>query len=521
MSDTVGDAGSIPSTGVLIWLAVKPLIRVLVVVGLGFTLQILKILPPDGTRTLALFQIRVALPCLLFAKIVPSFTHDNISALGPIILTGFFYQALPAALGLLARAVTPTPRRFRYGMIAAYAFGNWGDLPFSMVASVAASAPFNGEVDEDLGSAYVAIFILVNYISLFPLQGLKLCEWDYTRPISADLERRYEDGEFGAARRWLNRLWRGQGMKHEVEEERKRLREGQVTGEEKKEGMGKEIEQGGKEGDGPTKRSPRMITSGTQTRGEEDDIVIAPPANLPPATPDFPLLEPHPSHLTRTLSRRSASSPSSTDQPPPGPSERVLLSIWALFRPLVTSPPTVALLVALVISLVPTLRALFVLPEDSNASFQPTAPDGDPPLAILYDTADFIGGASIPIGLSVLGASMAKLKIPRPITLLPLSSVLAMAVIRLALVPIIGYFFVEQLVKSGMVARDNAVLRFVLTLLSCVPTATTQVAYTQIFAPPGTESNADLIAAYLIMQYLFWAFSNVILTAVSLNSIFS
>jgi len=63
------------------------------------------------------------------------------------------------------RAFTPTPRRYRYGIIAAYSFSNWGDLPIGVISSIMTSAPFNPGTDEALGIAYVAIFILINYIS--------------------------------------------------------------------------------------------------------------------------------------------------------------------------------------------------------------------------------------------------------------------------------------------------------------------------------------------------------------------
>lgn len=58
-----------------------------------------------------------------------------------------------------------------------------------------------------------------------------------------------------------------------------------------------------------------------------------------------------------------------------------------------------------------------------------------------------------------------------------------------------------------------------MVLFSCVPTATQQMTYQLVFAPPGQESNADLLAAYLLMQYVIWAFSSVLLTAFSLHSL--
>lgn len=134
----------------------------------------------------------------------------------------------------------------------------------------------------------------------------------------------------------------------------------------------------------------------------------------------------------------------------------------------------------------PTLKALFIAPA-AGASFHPVAPDGNPPLEILYDTATFVGAASVPLGLLVLGASIGRMTIPRPISKLPLVSIASMAVVRMALLPLIGYFFVRMLVeRTGMVAADNKVLRFVLIYMSCVPTATTQVGECGVFADRGS-----------------------------------
>jgi len=43
----------------------------------------------------------------------------------------------------------------------------------------------------------------------------------------------------------------------------------------------------------------------------------------------------------------------------------------------------------------------------------------------------------------------------------------------------------------------------------------------QIFAPEDGESNADILASYLIAQYAIFVFSSVVLTALTLRNIFS
>lgn len=43
----------------------------------------------------------------------------------------------------------------------------------------------------------------------------------------------------------------------------------------------------------------------------------------------------------------------------------------------------------------------------------------------------------------------------------------------------------------------------------------------QIFAPEDGESNADILASYLLAQYAIFIFSSVVLTALTLRNIFS
>lgn len=160
--------------------------------------------------------LNVTLPALLFSKIVPSFTPDNISALLPIIVVAAFYQGISFVFGTGVRAFTQTPQKFRYGLLSAWTYSNWGDLPTAVVQTITASAPFAGAVDTDLGIAYVAIFILVAYITMFPLMGIKLISMDYTSGINLVEERAAE--EAGGRRKWINRLRRGKPMRLEYEE---------------------------------------------------------------------------------------------------------------------------------------------------------------------------------------------------------------------------------------------------------------------------------------------------------------
>ena len=72
------------------------------------------------------------------------------------------------------------------------------------------------------------------------------------------------------------------------------------------------------------------------------------------------------------------------------------------------TPQALSILVALLISLVKPLKALFVAVDNSPI---PNAPDGQPPLAFIMDTCSFIGAASVPLGLICLGSALARMNI--------------------------------------------------------------------------------------------------------------
>ena len=119
---------------------------------------------------------------------------------------------------------------------------------------------------------------------------------------------------------------------------------------------------------------------------------------------------------------------------------RVLMLIKAFAMTLIY-PPTAALLFAIVVALVKPLKALFVHVEGYQGI--PNAPDGQPPLHIVIDTCIFVGACTIPLGLIILGVSMANMKIPRPFSRLPLSSIILLAIAKLIISPVLGVLFVQ------------------------------------------------------------------------------
>lgn len=136
----------------------------------------------------------------------------------------------------------------------------------------------------------------------------------------------------------------------------------------------------------------------------------------------------------------------------------ILAHIRTFFKSLLT-PASIAIMVSFPIALVPQLKALFV--EVPGVHIHP-APDGQPPLAFLMDAANFIGAASVPLGLICLGSALARLNVPRnQWKTLPLGAISWLAIGKIIIMPVLGVLIVEGLVNTGFIPREDKVLRFV------------------------------------------------------------
>jgi hypothetical protein len=95
---------------------------------------------------------------------------------------------------------------------------------------------------------------------------------------------------------------------------------------------------------------------------------------------------------------------------------------------------------SLIIALVKPLKALFVTVD---GFYMPSAPDGNPPLAFIMAFATFVGNTTVPLSLVLLGSSLGRMAIPRPVSKLPLAAIFLLAFAKLALMPILGVIIVR------------------------------------------------------------------------------
>lgn len=151
--------------------------------------------------------------------------------------------------------------------------------------------------------------------------------------------------------------------------------------------------------------------------------------------------------------------PSTTPSPR---SQSVMHKSIAFVRTVLASilnPQALPILVALLISLVKPLKALFVVVENSPI---PNAPDGQPPLAFIMDACTFIGAASVPLGLVCLGSALARMNIQLSQWRdLPIAAITWLAIGKMLVMPVLGVLITEGLVHGGIIKEEQKVLRFV------------------------------------------------------------
>ncbi|KAH6904625.1 membrane protein [Coprinopsis sp. MPI-PUGE-AT-0042] len=478
------------SVGALIWISFRPLLRLVITVGAGFIITKADIFPLTAARGCSQVLLYITIPCLMFSKIVPSFNQDNISAFGPLFLVGSLYQILGILAAWIIRQVFWVPHRFRNGILVAGGWGNVGDIPTSVIMSITAAAPFTASKDQDLSVAYISVFILVFTISLFPMGGQRWIIKDFEGP---DVEPEEVQEKVRQRRKKLL------GWAHIT---RSKSRRDEESGEKR-------------EDDAPSHDNDATLVASSRLRrtSVQDHTCIAPKPSIPSDL--GPLSRQQTMDDTVVVVDTSKTPPSDVcdekvlheRQQRPSSSLQSLsklkrfLSHVRKFVAGVLSPPSISILIALPISLIPQLKALFVVVQGVD---MPSAPDGQPPLAFIMDAAAFIGAASVPLGLICLGT-------------LPVGAISSLAVAKLLVMPVIGVLINQGLVYGGIIPREDKVLRLVCIFCSCLPTATTQVYLTQVYSGTGS---AEHLSAFLIPQYILMFFSMTALTAYTINLLF-
>ncbi|GHJ84613.1 hypothetical protein NliqN6_1015 [Naganishia liquefaciens] len=555
------------NVGNYIYSGFVPLLKMAITIACGFALAKKGMFPAAAARGASFVAMNVSLPALIFSAVVSAFSKDNIASLGPLCLNAIVYQFIGLALGWLIRECLYVPADFQWGILAATTWSNWGNLPIAVITTVATQSPFDKNVDPTLGTAYVAVFTLVYNITFFGMGGCKICAWDF-RPGAAEvlpIKQRW-----ARRRQAFRRLWgRARGTMEArrsptlslsdlpyaetppqistlANPELEKSMPPQDTIDDKLRPDAQDIISTGYANASGSQapvisryRSHQEVVATVQAL--HDTIQLAPvssrvsrnrviipgreydvPDDVVPKIRDSqegPGRRPPRSRQSPALSTNAASAPAPANHPASEHSPQAKGGSASWYRTplnilkLTLTPPSISLFFALPISLVQPLKALFVNVEGWSGGRIPFSPDGKPPLNWLLDTASFLGQICIPLGLILLGASFARLDLPKPLWKLPIAAIVAVTVAKMVILPVIGVLMTESLSNhTSLYPKDQKMLRFVAMFLSGTPSALNSLIMTMIYSPDG---RADTLSAFLALQYVFMFISSTALAAVA------
>ncbi|KAF8417226.1 auxin efflux carrier [Tirmania nivea] len=461
----------------VIFTSVKPIIKMAAIALGGGIFARMGVLTPEACRANATLIMSMLLPLMIFSTVVPSFDPNNMAAIFALVLSGVVYMVMGLTFGLIVRWLTPIPVTWKGGIVAAGLLGNWGDLVIGYISTLTKSQPFQPQ-DADLGTAYCSIFMIVQIVVLYNLGGLQLIKRDFDHRPRTDLEKssghklkaireaptKGTDAEFqvphlasrlGAMRRRVSSIATQRPIGYSQAE---------------------------------PQDSSQQVSNCDDIAIEEVDYTPTPFSNI----------------STVDVTQRGSNNPNLTVK------EKVSLGrrVWLAFKSLL-NPPSVSLIVSIIIANVQPLKALFIHTDSFSVK---DAPDQKPPLDFIMEITRFAGPSVPVLGLVLLGAAFSRMSIKS----LPKGfwkSIILMAIFKLIITkgPIIGMVWTTQLAKNTpLIPTDDKILQFVMIMTSGTPSATSQIYLTTIFAPPDKQGSVEMsaLSALLLAQYAISEFYN-------------
>ncbi|KAG1769420.1 auxin efflux carrier [Suillus occidentalis] len=472
--------------GTLLWVAARPLLRLFLCVACGYGITRAGFFPAIATRGAVQVVLNITLPSLIFSRASSALNAENDVAFGPLIVIAIIYMAIGFALSSFIKQFFWVPYRFRYGILVAGGWASSCDITISVMTDIMASLPFGGAHDQDLAVAYVGAFCVIFYLTMF-MCGRTLIERDFVGPdrddgeVCGPCQAKSRDLLMAFLRRVKGISSSTAGEKYDIEND---AYDDQMPGKD---------------------FFPQLSLS-------EHLQAVSSSASSTIVQHDMPLGRCDETQLSIVVEQHII--PASIENPAPNQPRPTMR--YSDFLSNLASPVLFSLAISLVVSRISVLKALFI-PNVSGAKIPP-APDGQPPLAFVMDTAAFLGAANSPIGLIILGSALARMSVPRGgWTLLPLGAIGALAVGKQFIMPVFGVLICEGFTRIGFIDTEDRVLRFVCIFVSCLPIASTQVILTQASSDTNTT---DHLAAFVLPQLILMSGAMTVLMAFTLNLLF-
>lgn len=562
--------------GTIIYSAVKPILKIYLIIGLGFLLAKKNILSVVTCRDISNLVVSAIMPCLIFYNIVTNLKSSDIKNLGVIFFTGTLLFSVGCALAFVISIVTRSPKKWLGGILSVGLFPNISDLPIAYLQTLSQSGNIFTTEEGNKGVAYVCIFLASQVFYQFSLGLYRLIEWDFRDELEGDAEDleknedaiELSDTPESSQSSGTGRLASGEPRNESsskdsnnedeiddstsIESEKSNIKQTNSLSQMPQQ-LVSDADQDGSEQSQHSAFYSRKHALGKTISGRRSSITSATSGALQVPVVSSDYLSLRLSHtrdsyeskkapqdmqdvineysqfedlkLMKSLTNTSRIAQPNEATPPSihGANEPYLaknasrdsnksledssekvsklqrfktegLQVLRNFM----APNSVSLISSIIIAMSPPLKALFVASTNFHI---PTAPDGKPPLSFLMDFTSYVGAASVPLGLLLLGATISRLQIK---TMPPgfWKTALAITLTRLVLLPIFGVGLTTGFYKGGWYGDDKLV-RFVSVLEFGLPSATALVYFTAFYTNPHSKEHLqmDCLAVCLIFQY--------------------
>ncbi|EEQ45677.1 conserved hypothetical protein [Candida albicans WO-1] len=520
--------------GLVIYSAVKPIFKIYFIIAIGFYLAKRNILSVSTCRDISDTVVTAIMPCLIFNNIVSNLKSSDIQNIGIIIFTSALLFTFGGLLAYGIHIITKSPKRWLGGLISVGIFPNISDLPIAYLQTFAKGGVIFTTAQGEKGVAYVCIFLMAMVMCQFSFGLFRLIEYDFRDELKVDEEhkvcsdsesstrnqpehekaknpssvgvgadkfRTTQNGSNSDSDSIISQAVASDRLDIEEEEEDQHNQFLKTRAEQahKSRSGSSSVHSEGSAVRRRTSNASELSVPYTITSvlSRTSDLRRQRSQNVQDVIneySEFDALRSNEVQRTRTATSEIAVEPSVKAE------SKVKNYLKQLYKN-VTTPSSLSLIISIAIAMAPPLKALFV-----NSNFyMPNAPDELPPLSFIIDFTSYVGAASVPLGLILLGTTLARLQVKK----MPpgfWKTALLITIARLIIIPIFGVGVTTGFYKGGWYGSDILV-RFVSVLEFGLPNATSLVYFTAFYTDPLSEEHLqmDCLAICLICQYaILW-----------------
>lgn len=514
--------------GAAIYIALKPILKIYTIMAVGFLLARYNIVTMEVARGVSNMVVNAILPCLTFNKIVGNISDKDIKEVGAIVLSAVILFALGTISALITTYSLKAPKQWFWGLLFAGFFPNISDLPIAYVQSMTNSKLFTPS-SVDKGVAYCCIFLLCQSFCMMNFGMWRVVGLDFKKAKDEEsndgngshetisnpelteendkissmssVDREEEPGIFSLSPNtpsWTPqqvpplqtahlkkessslKVYRTRTVEPSI---RSRRGSNHRCGRTSTNDVVNEYSAADQIRDGELDLS-RPLTL-TEELGNKNSTVGMEPSDHESKSRD----------IENPVGSGAISDNYGTDNKFQKFMNKYKLGWLSYFLINFIRPASLGASLGIIISMIPWLKALFV---HTNVHVH-NAPDGEPVLNFLMDFTSYIGNACVPLGLLLLGGTLARLqlrKLPSGI----IRVAIAMTVFRLMIIPIVGVAWANKIYELNWIS--NPIGKFVMILTWAMPSATAQVYFTAFYTPlEGSHIQMDCLSVFFTMQY--------------------